>query len=594
MKRYSRWVLACLVALTFLAPLKFGSPVVLTVSMVPPTSLFDWIFFTWPNQLAVLVAFGGLVWLVVDNERRAARMDLLFLLPVLFLLSQIIAVPTSICLQTSTDTLLHFAVCVLLFYAAAWYVRDGAAAAWVFGALGLATFLILVYALQQYFGGLEDTRQYAALYAPDLPADLQLRLTSNRVFGTFVYPNALAGFIVLAFGPVLAWIWVRARIWDAKVRWLTLLLVGGLMVLTLALTGSRGGFVAFAAAVMAGLFCLVPKGSRRTWWVVVALVAIAGVFLVAQRAGVIRLSTASVSARGDYWRGAIQIARDHPWLGTGPGTFGSIYPKYKTALTEEAQLVHNNFLQMWSDSGLAGFVIFALLWLVGLRDGFNVARQRYGDAAGIAIVAGITGWVVHAMMDFDLYVPGVALPAFILLGVLQGLKDMPEIEPVASRPGRRWILGTLGVLIVAFVISLEGRSLLAGYHHTRNAIGWQPNPADAEEAIRLSPFNPNFHAAGGDLAVRLGNFDLAVERYLNAISCDPYRASFHWRLARVLMLGEGRSVETLHQLRTAVALNPTKQMYRDELRWFEESIRQGSPPLLESRPNDSHGANPAK
>jgi hypothetical protein len=40
-------------------------------------------------------------------------------------------------------------------------------------------------------------------------------MTSNRVFGPFVYPNALAGFLVVAFAPVLAWIWVRARGWDA-------------------------------------------------------------------------------------------------------------------------------------------------------------------------------------------------------------------------------------------------------------------------------------------------------------------------------------------------------------------------------------------
>ena len=36
--------------------------------------------------------------------------------------------------------------------------------------------------------------------------ELQSRLISNRVFGTFVYPNALAGFLVVAFAPVLAWL----------------------------------------------------------------------------------------------------------------------------------------------------------------------------------------------------------------------------------------------------------------------------------------------------------------------------------------------------------------------------------------------------
>ncbi|MEI6084822.1 MAG: O-antigen ligase family protein [Verrucomicrobiota bacterium] len=597
MKTYTRWVIFCLAALTFLAPLKFGTPVVLTLSLVPPGNFFDWVFFSWPNQLAVMAAFAALLWLVVDRDRIAARVDFLFVLPLLFLLSQLLATQSSICLQTSADTLLHFAMCVLLFYAAAWYVRDGAAAAWVFGALGLATFLILVFSLEQHFGGLQQTREYAAVYAENMSSDLRLRLTSNRVFGTLVYPNALAGFLVLAFAPVMAWIWVRARGWDARMKWVALGLVGGLMIFVLALTGSRGGFVAFAAMVMTGLFCLVPKGSRRTWWVVVALVVIAGIFVGAQQAGFIKLGTESVSARRDYWQGAIQIARDHPWLGTGPGTFGSIYPKYKTALTEEAQLVHNNFLQMWSDSGVAGFVIFALLWLVALRDSFELARQRYGDAAAIAVCAALAGWTVHSLMDFDLYVPGVAVPAFVLMGVLQGLKDMPEIEPVTSYRRPRMAVGTFCVAVVALVVWWEGRSLLAGFYHAENlaqqGISASAAVEAANQAIRLNPRNPHFHGAAGDLAARLGRFGEAIRFYEDAVDCDPYRASFHWRLARVLIAAGGHESQAIEQLKVAVALNPTKNAYREDLQAFEKSIRQASPALLQSRPDESRSASPS-
>ncbi|MCG3147473.1 MAG: hypothetical protein PCFJNLEI_00913 [Verrucomicrobiae bacterium] len=597
MKSYTRWVILVLAGLTFLAPLKFGTPVVLTAALVPPGSFFDWVFFSWPNSVAVLATFAALVWVVVDSGRLAARVDLLFVLPVVWLVTQVVATPGSICPQTSGDTLLYFALCVLVFYAAAWYVRDGAAASWIFGAFGLATFLILVFSLEQYFGGLEQTRQYAAVYGANLSDDLRLRLTSNRVFGTLVYPNALAGFLVVAFAPVLAWIWVRARGWEPKVKWVALGLFGGLMIFVLALTGSRGGFISFAAMVMAGLFCLVPKGSRRTWWVVVALVAIAAVFVVAQRAGVIKLGTESVSARGDYWRGAIAIARDHPWLGTGPGTFGSIYPKYKTSLTEEAQMVHNNFLQMWSDSGVAGFVVFALLWLVALRDSFELARQRYGDAAGIAICAALAGWTVHSLMDFDLYVPGVALPAFVLLGVLQGLKEVPQIEPVTSRRQPRMAVAALGVAVVAVVIWWEGRSVLAGlaFAESRTLQGENPPAAVAasRRALELSPLNPQYQAAAGDLAARLGRFDEAIQHYEVAIQCDPYRASFHWRLARVLMASGENTGRTLAELKRAVELNPTKQAYREDLEWFKESIRQPAAPLLESRPDESHPASPS-
>jgi tetratricopeptide (TPR) repeat protein len=589
-KAYGRFVLFCLAGLAFFAPLKFGTPVIAQSSLTPPTNWVEWVFFGWPNQLATIFAFGTLLWLVLDRERLAARVDFLFVLPLLFLASQAVAAPASIAPQTTADTLMMFATGVLLFYSAAWYVRDGASAARIFGALGLATVVVLVLALEQRFGGLQRSREYAALYGDmaQAPSDFRLRMTSDRVFGPLVYPNALAGYLVLVFAPMLTWIWARGRTWLPWMRWGTMAFVGALIVFCLVLTGSRGGFLAFAAMVMAGLFCFALKGERRARWVVIALLAVAGIFVAAQRVGLIGLGTSSVEARRDYWRGAIAIARDHPWLGTGPGTFGSIYPKYKTAASEEAQLVHNNFLQMWPDSGVAGFVTFALLWLVALRDALELARRRTGDAAAVAVCAALAGWVVHGLMDFDLYVPGVALPAFLLLGVLQGLKELPQLKPVGAREQTRLAVGTVCVAVVAAVVWMEGRSLAASFANGRTQQLRVVSPAaamaSARRAIELAPRNPHYRAVAGDLAVELGRFDEAIGFYRTAIECDPYRASYHWRLARVLATAGGRADQVIEQLRQAHGLNPTKQRYREDLEAAQESVRQSAPVLLESAP----------
>ena len=204
MKTAIRWVLIALTGLAFLAPLKFGAPVIVGAA-VPPQSGWEWVFFSWPNQLLPIFAGGLLLWLALDWRRLPGRVDGLFLLPGLFLVTQLVAAPTSICQQTTTETLLHFAACVVIYYVAAAAVRDSAAAAWVFGGLTVGTLLVVIFAVSQHFGGLAATREYAAVYGTSISAELQLRLISNRVFGTFVYPNALAGFLVVAFAPVLAW-----------------------------------------------------------------------------------------------------------------------------------------------------------------------------------------------------------------------------------------------------------------------------------------------------------------------------------------------------------------------------------------------------
>jgi O-antigen ligase len=597
MKRLKNWFVFGLAAVAFLAPLKFGMPVIIQAPNMLPQDGAEWLHFSWPNELVILFIFAAFIWLVLDRDRMLVRVDLLFTLPLFFLLTQALAVPGTICPQTTINTLMLFASGVLLFYVSAWYVRDGAATAQIFGGLTLATLFVCLLAMRQHFGGLADSRAYAALYVDTarVPKDFLLRMTSDRVFGSFVYPNALAGFLVVAFAPTLVWIWVRARGWDARVKWIAMVFAGGVMLFCLMLTGSRGGFVAFGVMSLTVFLCWFPENGRRTTLLVVGLVVtLVVVFLIGQRAGFLHFGTTSLESRMDYWRGAVAIAKDHPWVGTGPGTFGSIYPKYKTALTEEAQAVHNSYLQMWSDSGVLAFIVFALLWIVAVRDSFRLARQRVGDAAAMAVCGALAGWTVHGLVDFDLYTPGVALPAFILLGTVQGLKELPRTDSVTPRRRENWFVGAICAVVLAAVLWTEGRALTADFLSGRSRELAAANPLEALDAAKraaaLVPWNSRLESAVGDMAFFAGRRDEAIGAYRDAIQDDPYRASGWWRLAEAKRVTHGIDAEVLQLLRKAVELNPTNTRYNRALAAAEESVRQSPPPLLESEPAKEAGS----
>jgi tetratricopeptide (TPR) repeat protein len=597
MKRLTNWFVFGLAAVVFLAPLKFGTPTMIQAGITPPSNGPEWLYFIWPNELGIILIFAGFIWLVLDRERMLARVDSLFVLPLLFLLSQALAVPGTICRQTTMDTLMLFEACVLLFYVGAWYARDGAATMRIFGGLALAMLFVCLLAMQQHFGGLQETREFAATHmdATKAPKDLLLRMTSNRVFGPFVYPNALAGFLVVAFAPTLAWIWVRARNWDARVKWLALVLAGAEMVFCLLLTGSRGGVVAFGVMALTVLWCLVPKGGRRVARAMAVLVLVMAVVIALGRhGGFLHFGTKSVEARTDYWRGAIRIIEDHPWVGTGPGTFGSIYPMYKTALTEEAQAVHNTFLQMWSDSGVLAFVAFAVLWIVAVRDAFRLARQRAGDAAAAAVCGALAGWTVHGLADFDLYVPGVALPAFILLGTIQGLKELPRTDSVPPRRRANWFVAAICVAVVVAVLWIESQALGAAMIRNAARARVKTNPSraldDAKLAAKMAPWNPQFQTSLGEVALQAGKPEEAMAAYRHAIEDDPYRAAYWWQLARVKIATHGVDAEALQLLEKAVELNPTNPRYGQALAVAKESVRQSPSSLLQSDPAKEAGS----
>ena len=74
----------------------------------------------------------------------------------------------------------------------------------------------------------------------------------------------------------------------------------------------------------------------------------------------------------------------------------------------------------------------------------------------------------------------------------------------------------------------------------------------------------------------------AVEFYRVAVSHDPYRSAYHWRLAHALAQVGGRETEAIEQLQIASSLNPMQERYRAERRALEDNIRQPVQGLLNS------------
>ncbi len=121
----------------------------------------------------------------------------------------------------------------------------------------------------------------------------------------------------------------------------------------------------------------------------VLLVGLAGFFW--KYSAFFQKGATSVSARFDYWRAAAQTAKDKPVFGTGPGTFAIAYQKIKRPESEMSRLVHNDYLEQASDSGVVGFLAYALFIVGALAWSFPEARktprQRLGRLADVRSLA---------------------------------------------------------------------------------------------------------------------------------------------------------------------------------------------------------------
>ena len=242
------------------------------------------------------------------------------------------------------------------------------------------------------------------------------RITKNRVMGTFVYPNALAGAILLLLPVSLALAFNSTRQLKPPIRGAVIAMTCLLGGLGLFWSGSKAGWLIGMA--LAGIWLFRLNWSARLKWTMLTTVLLVGLAVFALRFhNYFTAGATSVGARFDYWRAAVQTTRDHPLFGTGPGTFQRPYAQIKSPDAEMARLTHNDYLEQFSDSGIIGGICYAAwigltLLTVGQR------AWRSGGYLQFSLFLGLLGWFAQGLVEFGLYVPALAWTAFTLLGCL--------------------------------------------------------------------------------------------------------------------------------------------------------------------------------
>lgn len=114
-------------------------------------------------------------------------------------------------------------------------------------------------------------------------------------------------------------------------------------------------------------------------------------------------------ARHTLWGDALDLWRQHPVTGAGPGSFRE--HSELAAWRPDLETVHSSVLQVGSELGLVGVLLFAAMLLAGLA----IAGQGNRAASLIGMVAW-TALGVHSVIDHLYEFPVVTLTAGVVLG----------------------------------------------------------------------------------------------------------------------------------------------------------------------------------
>ena len=444
-----------------LAILKFGNPVILDSKITPPNSLSEFWNYAWPTHWAswilVPLAIAGAT-LAVMEKSSWPRIKWLWLLPLLWFGWQLFSAGETAYPNLAAMTLWQFFGCAVCYFLGAFLFGSKRTLNFLLvGILAAFTFCLVRAVDQKVFEYpqshqmlLEGERSGLTNVPPEMLIQMKQEgvvITTNgmdmanpiildkfkkgRVSGTLVYPNALAGAILLLFPVLLALAFGATKKLKPPIRSAAIALTLFLGGAGFFCTGSKLGWL--IAIATGGLFLFRLNWSTRFKFAVLGLIVFASLGIFAVRfQNYFAAGATSVGARFDYWRAAVQTTADHPLLGTGPGTFQKPYAKFKSPDAEMARLAHNDYLEQFSDSGIPGGMFYAAWIFLALA---AIARRvwKLGNQTAFAVFAGLLGWFVQGIGEFSLFIPALAWTAFTLLGCLLALtanqfdKKSPDI-----------------------------------------------------------------------------------------------------------------------------------------------------------------------
>jgi O-antigen ligase len=327
------------------------------------------------------------------------------------------AVSWSVAAPETTDALLRFIAYVLLgLSASVAYDTEPARRRFAVVLVAAAVFQA-VYGSAEYLTGRQRIFGFAKKYYLD------------SATGTFINRNHFATFLAVALPFALTLAIPRHRSRRSHHGWRDRILAladervlgraaaagaAALIWLGLLLSHSRAGLLAALAG--AGIVLFHYRSIRAARWAaaVGAVVLVALLTLeVAQAPGERFLDTkgdlAAKGGRLTVWRDSLALVKARPFLGWGFGTFESAFPSVQSAdVSEVYDHAHNDWLEWVTEGGALG-----LLAAVGLV----VTSFQFGS---VGTRAAIAAFAIHAMTDFSLRIPALAVVAALLSGTRDG------------------------------------------------------------------------------------------------------------------------------------------------------------------------------
>ncbi|MFH1282069.1 MAG: O-antigen ligase family protein [bacterium] len=248
-----------------------------------------------------------------------------------------------------------------------------------------------------------------------------LSLWGNRIRGTRSHPITFAECVFFSFILNTAFI-INSKNIKSKLFWSSGFIIQGIAII---FSYSRGVWLASVISLMLAFVLMLRK--KKIYMFVFAIILVF-VFLfnlkLKQRlTGSDIASRESTQIRMHLWKSAIDISKDYLIFGIGVGNLKKVYHKYQSPdITDKRAWseLHNVFLQVLVERGIAGFGIFVwLLIAIGKSLLMFYRREEEGTfnrSLSGAIMISFLGFLIFNITENALFDAEVAMIFYFIIG----------------------------------------------------------------------------------------------------------------------------------------------------------------------------------
>lgn len=408
-------------------------------------------------------------------------------------------------------------------------------------------------------------------------------LDRRQVFGLFGNVNYFAEYIILPLSLTIGLILSEEK------TFLRIFLLSALIIMSTALflTFTRGSYLAIAITVPVTLFLYYRSAVSEfkkqrykkfaLYLLLLLIIALTIIYIphpLNQRETTLgrlrhRITIESLTSgnpvlrRVATWKFTWMMIEERPLLGSGIGTYGYQSLKYQADFFAQGEnrdiyphgyavQAHNEYLQIWSELGIFGLLIFLFILFTYYRNmlkHFRKLKEKHKTIA-ISLAGGITAVLVDALFGFPLQLAASLSLFWLFIGLtvvqitiansdagekikvnqktVKGAININEINNTGQQGSnsqkapimiKKIILSFLVVAVTVVFVLLLIRPFMASvylYHGNKQNIIGNYNKAIImyEKGLQWNPWQGRIYCDIGNILVRKGLFTPALEYFL--------------------------------------------------------------------------------